>query len=296
MKPLKTFTAIASIGRWLHPPASKANIRWLVTMMAVLGVIISALLDRVGWLAGEPLTGNVVAGILVAPATVLLALMIFDRLATAQREQAWVDKRQEVLTRILIPQLTALRNILGISWPLDAPAQFNATLSSLLNEYGILSRLPVVSSPSPPLNPHLEQLTRDVAERTHRADPQVTLATVRATLPALDLVIHQAEAAQLAEAAFGLRTVALSYDAAIESAGFESHRFTIAVWNLAFKEYRWQDAGKRFIVPIEGGEITHTAGGVSVDGFQYQLQLAHARDLAEACQLLLSTVRSSLNP
>jgi hypothetical protein len=280
--------------RLLRTRGTRAHARWLVAALAVLGVVAGIALDGAGWLADQPLTGNVVAGILGAPATVLLALLVFERLEAAQREQDWVDKRQAVLRRFLVPQLTALRNTLGMSWPLETAGQFDAALAALLDEYAALSRRPTGATPSRPLDARLQRLTRDVAELTDRGDPEVTLATVVATLPTLDLVVHQAEAPHLAEAAVDLRTVASAYAAAVEAAGHEARRFAAGLWNLAFREWRWEDTGKRFVVPVDGGEVVYTAGGISMHGFQYQRQLAQARNLADACRTLLRSVESTL--
>jgi hypothetical protein len=141
-----------SLRRSLRIRGSRAHPRWLVAALAILGALAGILLDRMGWLADQPLTGNLAAGILGAPATVLLALLVFERLKAAQRQQDWVDKRQAVLRRYLVPQLSALRNTLGVSWPLETAEQFDAALAALLEEYATLSRRPgtrPVDSPPP---------------------------------------------------------------------------------------------------------------------------------------------------
>ena len=269
---------------------ARRNLNWLLAALTLLGFAVGAVLDVSGWLNDTPITGNLVATLLGAPATVLLSGLIFDRIAATRRAQDWMDSRGHSIQYLVLPQLRAVTTALELSWPLDASQTFDSELQSVLDRYGELSRRTPGMTPGDPLDPPLRALTSSVAQSVTRISADETVGMIKSVLPTLDLVINQGEAPKLTASAFALRAATHSYIEVVESDGHSAFRFVIALRDLSAREWQWTDAGKSFRVQKENVVVTHYAGGIATFGFQYQQQLRAAR----AVQTAVSTLQQEL--
>lgn len=173
--------------------ALRRQVRWVVAALAVAGVATGIALDYTHWLNAFPLTANVLAGILGAPVIVLLALVIFDRLSAAQREQDWVERRSPSLRDAVLPSVRNVVAALQRCWPIDASAEFAADLAAVVDEYGALSRSP--AGVTEPIGERLRSLTRRVSQLVAgTTDLDTTVVAANGMIPALDLAIHQSDA------------------------------------------------------------------------------------------------------
>lgn len=272
----------------------RRRVRWIVAALAVAGVATGVALDYTRWLAGFLLTANVIAGILGAPVTVLLALVIFDRLSAAQREQDWVERRSPSLRDAVLP---SVRNVIGAlqrCWPIDASAEFAADLTAVIDEYGALSRSSAVVTE--PIGERLSSLTERVYQLViGSTDLDATAVAADGMIPVLDLAIHQADAPGLTEAAFAARTAARAYVDAVAASGSSANAFTSILRDIATKNWEWTDQGKYFTwFDGHGGYHSRNTLGISSDGFTYRQLLAQADALAESCSALAWTIKETI--
>ncbi|GIE76381.1 hypothetical protein Aph02nite_23310 [Actinoplanes philippinensis] len=254
----------------------------VIGLLAIAGLGVGLLLDDVGFLADRPLTGNVVAGILGAPATVLLAVLVFERLSAAQRADAWLTERGELLRRVVTPQIDALLTTLGVTWPLEATGDFDDDLAVVVEQYA------KVPQGGDPVGEDLLARTRRVAELAQRADPDGSRGPVEATIKTLDLLIHQDSAPEHAEAATDLRTIANAYAEQVTASGYAARRFTGQIAAVAFRSWTWEAEEHRLVFRTETSEWNVSAAGLSHDGFLYRQQLEQARRLAAAARRVRS--------
>ena len=245
-----------------------------IGLLAVAGVVGGLLLDRAGFLADQPLTGNVVAGILGAPATVLLAVLVFERLIAAQRADEWVGDRGELVRRMVVPQIEAMLTTLAVTWPMEATADLDDDLTVVVDRY---AGLPAEDDP---VDDALLAATRHVAELARRADPEDSRGPVEAMIETLDLMIHQDSAPAHAEAAVDLRTIAKAYNEQVASSGYAVRRFEGAIGAVATQSWIWDAPKRQFVIRTETSERNISAAGISHDAFHYRQQFEQARRLA----------------
>jgi hypothetical protein len=250
----------------------------VIGLPAVAGIGVGLLLDHFGFLADQPLTGNVVAGILGAPATVLLAVLVFERLDAAHRADAWLSDRGEFLRRMVTPQIDALRTTLAVTWPMEATTGFDDDLAVVVERYAQLS------PDDDAIGPDLLACTKRVAELAVRADPEESRGPVEATIETLDLLIHQDSAPQYAEAATDLRTIAKAYCEQAIASGYAARRFTGTIQAVAVRSWVWEPDQRRLVFRTETSQWNVSTAGISHDGFLYRRQLEQARRLDAAAR------------
>lgn len=272
----------------------RRRVRWVVAALALAGFATGVTLDYSRWLNDLPLTANVLAGMLGAPVTVLLALVIFDRLSAAQREQDWVERRSPSLRDAVLPSVRNVVAALQRCWPIDASAEFAADLAAVIDEYGALSRSP--AGVTEPVGERLRSLTKRVSQlTTGSTDLDATVVAANGMIPALDLAIHQADAPGLTDAAFTARTAARSYIDAVATSEWSAGAFTSALRDIATKEWEWTDQGKYFTwFDGHGGYHNRSTVGISTDGFTYRQLLAQADALVTSCTALARTIRETI--
>lgn len=272
----------------------RRRVRWVVAALAVTGVASGVALDYTRWLDDLPLTANVLAGILGAPVTVLLALVIFDRLSAAQREQDWVERRSPSLRDAVLPSVRNVVAALQRCWPIDASGEFAADLAAVIEEYGALSQSP--TGVTEPVGERLRGLTERVGQlAAGTTDLDTTVVAAEGMIPALDLAIHQADAPGLTEAAFAARTAARAYVDAVATSGSSASAFTHALRDITAKTWEWTDQGKYFTwFDGHGGYHNRSTLGISSDGFTYRQLLAQADALAMSCTALARTIKQTI--
>ena len=268
------------------------RVRWIVGVLAVLGLGGGVALDRTHWLDELPLTGNVVAGILGAPVTVLLALVVFDRLAAVQREHDWLERRSSALHTSLRPAVRAVLSVLERCWPIEATAAFRADLDAVIDHMGTLSERP--NGISEPIDVPLRRAVIRVAEiAAGSADQGATASCVEGMLPALDLAIHQTEAPDLTDHAFAVQSAARAYLAAVADSETRAEAFVVMLRKLISEPWEWSDRGGVFTWHDgHGGFLRRNAMGLSSDGFTYRQLLGKANHLAACCARLDEALRA----
>ncbi|MGH3614222.1 MAG: hypothetical protein ACRDRK_16850 [Pseudonocardia sp.] len=281
------------MARWVRLLVRR-KVRWVVGTLAVLGLVSGVALDHTHWLDELPLTGNVVAGILGAPVTVLLALVIFDRLAAAQREHDWVERRSAALRTAVQPAVRVVLSALQRCWPIAASDEFRADLDSAIDRLGALSEHP--NGITEPIDERLRRAITRVGEiAAGSADQDSTVSCVQGMVPALDLAIHQADAPDLTEHAFAVHTAARAYLAAVADSGTRADSFVVLLRKLTTEPWEWTDQGGVFTWHDgNGGFLRRNALGLSSDGYTFRQLLGKADHLAACCLQLDEALRTTM--
>lgn len=270
----------------------RQHVKSVLGALAAVGLSLSIALDvGTGWFHRLPLTTNLVSGILQAPLSVLLALVVFDRLVAAERRRGWLNRNYQELRHDVPEAVRKALEALNSSWPLEQDASFQDDVTDLLH---LLESVTKTLLPSETTLAQAQKAMISVSPHIPHLDTATSITAVRSLITTVEPLIAQLDVPSLAEYSADVKAAAAAYLSSLEVFGYQTEQFARSLHDLAEARWGWEPERKW----IQGQKDNVTVGvhpaALAASGFLYLRQLTQAQLIDAACSTLIREIEKLL--
>jgi hypothetical protein len=268
--------------------------------LAVAGIVLAVVSDRLlpDLIARHPVTANLAASILGAPLLLLLAVVLLDRLAAAERRRGWVNRNYEDL-RVSVPRaVAALEQAVAAQWP--PSASYETVYADTVTLIEGLEEVP---------NRHLEDkdpvvLPADLLgraallrERLPPVNDEALVDALARLAAALEPLAMQHDAPRLSETALDARIACQQAAGTLESEAYRTSRFLGLLDDLAATSPVapvWSTAEKAFVTATGTATRRFNPQYLAHSGFGYLEQFSSMRNVEALCDAVTKEITRTL--